>query len=304
MTLHDYYAICANDGQMMTTEGGLCHAASPDACRRCQPARTLADFRLRDLMVGQALRQVDHFVAPSRFLRDRFADGPFLDWGIPAERISVIANGVSPGRPVPHREAPDGRRDRFGFFGHINRFKGAPVALDASARLSHAGVAHSLSLHGGTAFQTAPVLEAFAKSLAAAPDARHCGAYSRADLARLMGAVDWVVMPSVWWENAPLVIQEAFFHRRPVISADVGGMAEMVHDGIDGLYAAVGDGAAFAQAMRRGIEQPGLWQRLVDGIAAPPTVADAADAHLALYAAQLAAARPAQRSMRQGRRAA
>jgi len=288
MTLHDYYGICANDGQMMTTEGGLCHAASPDACRRCFPDKALADFRLRELHVGEAMRQVHHFVAPSHFLRGRFVAGPFKEWGIPAERISAVANGVSPGEPVPHRESTDGRRDRFGFFGHINRFKGAPIVLDASARLSRERVAHSLSLHGGTAHQLPAVLEAFAKALAAAPDARHAGPYARADLGRLMGAVDWVVVPSIWWENAPLVIQEAFHHRRPVICADVGGMAEMVRDGLDGMHAALGDGAAFAQAMRRGIEQPGLWQRLVDGIAPPPTIAAAADAHLALYEALLA----------------
>jgi glycosyltransferase involved in cell wall biosynthesis len=229
------------------------------------------------------LRQVDRFIAPSRFLRDRFVAGPFAGWGIPARRIAVVRNGVSPGPAATRRDSPDGLRDRFGFFGHINRFKGAPVVLDASARLSRAGVAHSLALHGGTAFQTAPVLDAFATALAAAPDARHAGGYARADLGRLMGAVDWVVVPSIWWENAPLVIQEAFHHRRPVICADIGGMAEMVRDGTDGLHAARGDGAAFAQAMRRGIDQPGLWQRLVDGIAQPPTVAEAADAHLALY---------------------
>jgi glycosyltransferase involved in cell wall biosynthesis len=297
MTLHDYYGICANDGQMMTTDGALCHAATPDACRRCFPERTLADFRLRSLHIGEALRQVDHFIAPSRFLRDRFVGGPFADWGIPAERVCVLRNGVPAGAAAPHRDSLDRRRDRFGFFGHINRFKGAPVVLDASGRLSRAQVQHTLALHGGTAFQPSDVLEAFAKALASAPDARHGGAYARADLARLMAAVDWVVVPSIWWENAPLVIQEAFRHRRPVICADVGGMAEMVRDGIDGLHVARGDGAALAQAMRRGIDQPGLWQRLVDGIAPPPTVDDAADGHLALYAA-LTAVVPASKPQR------
>ena len=54
-----------------------------------------------------------------------------------------------------------------------------------------------------------------------------------------MAEVDWVVVPSIWWENAPLVIQEAFRHRRPVICGDIGGMAEMVRDGVDGLHAPV-----------------------------------------------------------------
>ena len=46
-----------------------------------------------------------------------------------------------------------------------------------------------------------------------------------------MASVDWVVVPSIWWENSPLVIQEAFGYGRPVICSDIGGMAEKVTDG-------------------------------------------------------------------------
>jgi glycosyltransferase involved in cell wall biosynthesis len=233
--------------------------------------------------LGAALRQVDHFISPSRFLAERFVAGPFPAWGITADRLSVVPNGTAELPVVPHRPSVDGRRDQFGFFGHINRFKGATVALGASARLSREGVAHALSLHGGTAHQTDAVVEAFGTALAAAPDARHVGPYARADLVRRIAGVDWVVVASVWWENAPLVIAEAQRQRRPVICADIGGMAELVRDGIDGLHAAVGDAAAFARVMRTGIEQRGLWERLVAGITPPPTVAASADAHLALY---------------------
>ncbi len=278
-TLHDFYPICASDGQMTTPAGLLCHQASTDACRRCFPDRSATDFRLRALHVAGAFDAIDRFVSPSRFLRERYVAS-----GLAAERIVVLPNGLVPADPAPHRVAPDGRRDRFAFFGHINRFKGAGVALHASARLSQAGVAHTLALHGGTMFQPEPVLERFAADLALAPGARHAGPYRRADLGRLMAAADWIVVPSIWWENAPLVIQEAFQHRRPVISANIGGMAEMVADGTNGLHADVGDPASFAAAMRRGIEQQGLWQSLVDAIEPPTSIAESADAHLALYA--------------------
>ena len=54
---------------------------------------------------------------------------------------------------------------------------------------------------------------------------------------------DWVVMPSVWWENAPLVIAEAHAHGRPVICSNIGGMAESVRHGVDGLHFPAGDAA-------------------------------------------------------------
>lgn len=242
------------------------------------PERTTTDFRLRELHVRNAFRAVDRFISPSEFLRDRF-----VEWGIQPDRIVVIRNGV-PSRPrVAPRPAADDRRDRFAFFGHINRFKGATVALDASARLSKAGVAHQLSLYGSSSYQSQDTLDAFARSLDAASDAVHRGAYVRNEQPRLIANVDWVVVSSVWWENAPLVIQEAFAHGRPVICADVGGMAEAVRDGVDGLHFSRGDSRSLAQAMRRAIEHPGLWQRLVDSIQPVRTIQQAADEHQALY---------------------
>lgn len=278
MTLHDFYAICANDGQMHTTGGLPCARASIDGCRRCFPDRPATDFRLREIQVTGAFRAVDRFIAPSRFLRDRF-----VEWGISPDRIDVIRNGIPSLATAPLRPASDGRRDRFGFFGHINRFKGATVALEASARLSRAGVDHQLLLHGGSTHQTQDTMDRFNQALASAPDALYLGAYARAEQAALMADVDWVVVPSVWWENAPLVIQESFAHGRPVICANVGGMAEAVRDGIDGLHFTRGNPRSLEQAMRRAIEEPGLWQRLAAGITPPRAVEEAADEHLDLY---------------------
>jgi glycosyltransferase involved in cell wall biosynthesis len=278
MTLHDYYAICANDGQMLTTAGLPCSTASIDSCHRCFPDRPATDFRLRDLHIRGAFRAVDRFISPSEFLRDRF-----IAWGIAPDQIEVIRNGLPPRPRTTARKSPDGRRDRFGFFGHINRFKGATVALDASGRLNRAGVGHQLSLHGSSVYQASETLDLFGRSLGAAPDAVHHGAYVRDEQARLIADVDWVIVPSVWWENAPLVIQEAFAHGRPVICSDVGGMAESVRDNINGLHFSRGDARALAQTMLHAIEHPGLWQRLVDGIRPPRTIHDAADEHIALY---------------------
>jgi glycosyltransferase involved in cell wall biosynthesis len=291
MTLHDFYSICANDGQMQTTAGLPCSAASIDNCHRCFPDRPATDFRLRELQIRGALRVVDKFVSPSHFLRERF-----IEWGIAPEQIEVIRNGL-PARPrTAARQAPDDRRDRFGFFGHINRFKGATVALDASARLSRSGITHQLSLHGSSAFQLQDTLDAFARSLEAAPDALYRGAYARDEQARLIAEVDWVIVPSVWWENAPLVIQEAFAHGRPVICSNVGGMAEAVANGTNGLHFARGDSRSLAQTMRRAIEQPELWQQLRDGIGPVRTIQDSADEHVSLYNRLMSDAAAARRS--------
>src|SRR6476469_2964242 len=77
-----------------------------------------------------------------------------------------------------------------------------------------------------------------------------------------MANVNWVIVPSIWWEYSPLVIQEAFHFRRPVICSDIGGMAEKVRAGVDGLHFRANDPDSLARTMRKAMDTPGLWDRL------------------------------------------
>jgi glycosyltransferase involved in cell wall biosynthesis len=278
MTLHDYFLICPREGQLLTAADRLCDGPSPTRCRGCFGGRPAADFALRDIGLRDALRMVDQLVAPSAFLRDRFVAA-----GWPAERFVVLPNAVPAADPAPPRDSADGRRDRFAVFGNVNRFKGTLVALRASARLSEAGVAHRLAVHGGTAWQTDAFLAEFQAALAAAPDATHQGGYAAADLPGLIAAADWVVVPSIWFENAPLVILEAFRHRRPVICGGIGGMAELVADGVNGLHAPPGDPDGLASVMARAAGNPALWAAMVEGIRPPEDLDACASRHLDLY---------------------
>lgn len=279
-TLHDFYPICVNDGQMVTTDGQRCRAASPDACRRCFPKIPQDRFALREHYLKTLFSQVDRFIAPSAFLKERY-----VAWGLAPERIEILRNGHGGASGAPHRPlAPGEARDRFGFFGHINRFKGAMVAVEAAGLLARrTDLPFTLRLHGGADFQTEAFRSGFEAAVAAVAQVRRCGRYDRADLPDLMRDIDWVVVPSVWWENAPLVIQEAFAHRRPVICSDIGGMAEAVCDEVDGLHFRAGDAEALMRQMRRAIAEPELWERLVGNIAPPRSITESARDHLALY---------------------
>ncbi|HYD66706.1 glycosyltransferase family 4 protein [Azospirillum sp.] len=282
VSLHDYTAICHREGVMVRRDGGtLCREATPDACTGCFPEIPRGHFKLRDVNIRTHFRLVDAFLAPSRFLRDRY-----VAWGIAPERIRVLRNGRALPPPAPPRAVPPGgRRDAFAVFGNLSPMKGTLVALQAAQRLAAAGgPAFSLAIHGSPEFQT----DAFRKEIAAAVDgcggrAMVTGRYRADDVPALVAGADWVVVPSVWWENAPLVIQEAFHHGRPVLCSDIGGMAEAVTDGVDGLHFRMGDAAALAGCMRRAIEEDGLWDRLRAGMAPARSVAACADEHLALY---------------------
>lgn len=276
LTLHDYQLVCANDGLLLTTtEGARCPGASPDACRACFPERSAAQHALRRAGLIAALSHVDRFVAPSSFLRERF-----VDWGIARDRIDLLPNAVALPPCVPDTE-PRARRNRFGFFGQIARHKGVLVLLDAARRLKSADV--SITLNGGLGHADAAFRAEFAERLACAdPVAQHLGPYGRQEIASRMAAVDWVVVPSLWWENAPLVIEEARAHGRPVIVSGHGGLVEAAAAG--GLRVPAGNAAALAETMQAACD-PLTWTRHAAAAAAPADHAAFVDAHLALYAA-------------------
>lgn len=282
LTFHEYLAICANHGQMVKASGrALCHGASPAACNLCFPERSPAAFFGREEHLKSHLLLADAFVSPSRFLAERYAA-----WGLPKERFRLIENGVD-GTPVPPRALEaGGRRDRLAFLGQITEFKGLHIVLDAIARVPQAvwGDA-TLSVFGGNLeFQPTAFRSRFEALMhAAGRRARFFGSYRQEDLPGLMAEVDWVIMPSIWWENSPVVIQEAFLHRRPLIVSGIGGMAEKVRNDVDGLHFRVGSPESLADRLCRALREEGLWSRLSAAAPAPPALEAFAAAHVALY---------------------
>jgi len=275
-TLHEYLPICHNIGQMVR-QGSmeLCTRESPRRCHECFPAISPQTFFMRKRFIQAHLAAVDRFIAPSRFLRDRY-----ISWGLPADRIEFLDNGRSiDASGVASRES--GPRNRFAFFGQLNAFKGIDVLLEAmriidsetaadrrnpgsGARAStRRDRAPRLRIHGGNLdMQPADFQERVLGMIEALPSVSYQGRYDHASLTALMSEVDWVVVPSVWWENSPMVIQEAFLHGRPVIASDIGAMAEKVTDGVNGLHFRAGDAASLARVMTRAATTPGLWEQL------------------------------------------
>ncbi len=286
MTLHEYGAICHRQGQMLkTVSNRLCHSESPEDCHRCFPERSAEDFWLRRLYIQKHLGVVDTFVAPSHFLRERY-----VAWGLAPERIVMIENG-QPGRDAL---APLGRSHRHGerpatvgFFGQINPYKGLDVllaavsALDAAVWRGLAVEVHGANLDEQSAEFRARI-DALRERLPETARLHWGGPYERTELARRMARVDCVVVPSIWWENSPMVIQEAFACGKPVICSGIGGMAEKVRDGVDGLHFEVGNPLALAERLTQLVAEPDLLPQLAEGILAPPTYAEAGAAYIAL----------------------
>ena len=93
------------------------------------------------------------------------------------------------------------------------------------------------------------------------PAVRFFGGYTASDAAALMADVDCVVFPSLWWENAPLVVYEALHHGRQVIAYPHGGAPEILQRYGSGLLAARSTPEAMAAEMERVLDDPALAAR-------------------------------------------
>ena len=120
--------------------------------------------------------------------------------------------------------------------------------------------------------------------------ARFYGGYRPSELPQIIRNVDWVIMPSSWWENSPVVIQEAYLHGRPVICSDIGGMAEKVRNGETGLHFRVGCVEDLVDRLTEALTTPDLWDRLRANIPRPADVAEVARHHADAYAQLVAGA--------------
>ncbi len=258
LTLHDYMLACHHDGQMVTRgRQSLCTESSDRRCAGCFPEVGEAAFSIRRAYLRRFLGEVDAFVSPSAFLAARMRASGLLH----ADPI-VIPNVLPKGPgPFAERSAPRPGPLRVGFFGQVTEMKGVGVLLAAAALCNPAKVA--IKVHGAGATRPDQSQADLERRLAgASAPISWRGPYQRGEVGELMRACDLVVVPSIWWENAPIVITEARLAGVPVACSGIGGMAEMVDDGVDGLHFDVGSPASLAALLTHVSEDRSVLSRL------------------------------------------
>jgi len=294
LTLTDFWFLCPRI-QMWRSDGRLCQAV-PEAvaCARClaeekrryrllgRIAPGLADafWRSRRGLVSRiearrvfllgVLNRTGCIVSPSRFLR-RF----FVRAGVAPGKIAFIRQGrdfsaLGPG----DLDKPASPHLRVGYIGQIAPHKGVHILFAAARRMPHA----PLQVHAYGDTSRFPRYTAELRRLARGDERlRLDGAFPKEALSRVLRELDVVVVPSLWYENSPNVILEAFAHHTPVIVGDVGGMAELVEDGVSGLHFRRGDVEDLTRQLRRLLDRPALLERLREGIPSVKTVAEEMD---------------------------
>ncbi len=299
LTLHDYWALCARV-QFIRPDGVRCEENQGAGCFLCVKDRSLdrigaakvagallgpvaelaaglagqdeyKQMMERHEIVPRAFAAADLRVSPSRFLRRKFVDTAGFD----AHTLVYSANGMRTDhvRVTSKRPDPAGRV-RFGFVGSLVWYKGGATLVEAMRRLADSDCV--LNVFGG--FD--PEHDAHHAELRelAGPNVVFRGRFDNARLADVYAEIDVLVVPSIWFENAPITIQEAHLLRTPVVASDIGGMAEFVRDGVDGLHFRAGDADDLAQKLARFVADRGLAAALVRDLPRIKTIAEDAAA--------------------------
>jgi glycosyltransferase involved in cell wall biosynthesis len=148
--------------------------------------------------------------------------------------------------------------------------KGLHVLLEAARQLP-AG-AYEIEVWG--ALDTFPEYTATLKTMASGLPVKFCGAFGNGQSADVYSRFDLLVVPSLWPENSPLVIHEAFMARVPVVAARSGGIPELVTDGVNGVLYDPASTEALADVLRGLILRPDRLAQMAGRAPAVKTIAE------------------------------
>jgi glycosyltransferase involved in cell wall biosynthesis len=233
-TLHNFRLLCPQ--AMFLREGKVCEdclgklpwRAVQHACYRESRTQSaaLGGMLVMHRMLGTWGQKVTRYIALNEFCRGKFIEG-----GLPADRISIKPNFVD--------FAPPAQVERTGFLyvGRLAPEKG--VSVLAAAVPKAPGIRLAVAGNGPDAHVFAGI-----------EGASHLGAVALPEVRRLMCSSLALVMPSIWYENFPRTLVEAYGCGLPVIASRIGALAELVDEGVTGLLFKAGDSDDLAGKLR------------------------------------------------------
>jgi glycosyltransferase involved in cell wall biosynthesis len=246
-TLHNFRLFCAQamflrDGQVCEDcVGSLPWRGIVHRCYRDSTAQSAALVGMLGVhrLLGTYQRRVARYIALNRFCRDKFVQA-----GLPAARVAVKPNFVD--LPAPDAHA---RRGGALFVGRLSEEKGIAVLARAARAMPGADVD---VIGDGPQEELLRGIDGVRLLGRQAPDHIY---------ARMRGAA-CLVLPSVWYENFPRVLVEAFACGLPVIASRLGAMADLIDEGVTGLLFEPGNAAELAQRLQWARDNPERMRRM------------------------------------------
>ncbi|MBI5731815.1 MAG: glycosyltransferase family 4 protein [Candidatus Magasanikbacteria bacterium] len=244
LTLHDYKLICPN--YKLFTQGAICERCRGHKFFEAVKHRCIFNQKMPSLAAalesylhhwwGIYQKNIDIFISPSQFLKNKFTE-----FGWSKEKIEVLPNFLPPQKIPPALEQKDS--GYLLYFGRLSEEKGLMVLLKAMEILSEI----PLRLVGGGPLANQIFNTILLKQL---NNVKMAGYKTGEDLEKEIAGARLVVLPSAWYENCPVSLLEAMARGKTVLASRLGGILEIVQDGVTGLLFQPGDSLDLAEKIK------------------------------------------------------
>jgi glycosyltransferase involved in cell wall biosynthesis len=288
LTLTDFWLICPR-GIAITQNGVLCEGS--DDGKNCLKECYSGDFWKNKILerfqqTTELFKYISCVVSATRFMKMMFENRNFY------QDIHLIRFG----KDFKNIQKNDKKYSRdsvvtIGYLSSLNPHKGAHLLLEAFMQVNPQNV--RIKVYGDTSSDPEyfTILKKISKGH---PHIEFCGKYAYEEMSQIFEKIDIIAVPSIWWENSPLVLLRAMAHKVPAIVSDLGGLTEIVKDGVNGFTFTVGytdslaDNSKNISAVIRKIsENPEILNDLKANIQTPPRIEEEAFEYEKLFRTHL-----------------
>lgn len=252
-TLHDYKLICPNSKLYSRNE--ICERCLGGKYYKCFLRKCMHGSRLKSLLgmleaylnnkILKYYEQVDLFIAPSIFLKSKYEE-----FGI-KNKIVYLANPLT--QKIDKKNIFETTEKYILYFGRLTPEKGIDILIKAYANLH---TEFKLYILGDGPMKKD--LEFLTKNLGIADRVNFISYKSGQELQKIKRRAEFIVVPSLWYENAPYSVIEAMAMGKTVIASELGGLKEMIRHGVDGFLYKADDITELTKIMEYVISHPEL----------------------------------------------
>ncbi|WP_271753122.1 glycosyltransferase family 4 protein [Cohnella sp. JJ-181] len=272
ITLTDYWTICPKSVMLYDN---LQPCSGPEGGAACLARCRIPNVQDRLASLLPILESASLVLSPSAFLAS------MVKSVFPALRVEVLPHGLRYASLLLNKKVyGKGSPLTFVYGGSITEHKGVHVIIQAMSLVRSPRLRLNLYGTGHPDY-----MRAMQEMASADPRIAFQGSYSEADLPRIYQESDVAVVPSVWYENYPFALIEALASGVPAVVSDIGGMAEKVRDGTNGLTFRAGNAGDLARQFKRILQSPALLNSLKRNLRRSPrrSVEDEAYAYENVY---------------------
>jgi len=229
LTLTDFWLMCPR-GIAITTEGSLCDGSDDGEkclqhCYQGKFWRTKLPDRAHH--VKMVLDYAGRVVSATYFLK-RFFEKKGLCQNIKIIRFGIDFRNVR----INTKMYDENSVVTIGYLSYLNPHKGAHLLLEAYQKVKPSNV--DIRIYGDAEVNT-EYLDNLKKIAHENPHITFLGKYDFDEMPDMLDTLDIVAVPSIWWENSPLVLLRSLAHNVPAIVSELGGLTEVIRDGENGF---------------------------------------------------------------------